>query len=194
MAASKALTPRKFLVYLAVVAMLGLADPWPPTFFAGAALAAFGIFWRVWGCGHLEKNLVLVTTGPYAYVKNPLYLGSFLVAVGGLLAAGSPDGRGVWVWIALVPVFAAMFFFSYMPRKKSVEGDRLARKFGEAFERFDQEVPDFIPRLTPYRSGDTRRWSLERFLGNHEIGMDLLIVGLFAAIWFLPPYVERIFA
>lgn len=194
MTASKAITPRKFLVYLGVGAILCLADPWLPTFLAGAAIAAFGIFWRVWGCGHLEKNVVLVTTGPYAYVKNPLYLGSFLVSVGGFVAAGNPQGRGFWVWVALVPVFAVMFFFSYMPRKKSVEGDRLARKFGEAFERYDQAVPDFLPRLTPYRSGDTRRWGWERFRNNHEIGMDLLIAGLFAAIWFLPAYVQQLIA
>ena len=186
MTASKALTPRKALVYLGVGALVVLAEPWWPTFVAGATLAFLGIALRVWGCGHLEKNVVLVTTGPYAHVKNPLYLGSFLIAVGGFLAAGAPSGRGLWVWIALAPVFALAFFFAYLPRKKSVEGERLARKFGEAFERYDAAVPDFVPRLTPFRSGDDRRWAWGRFWENHELGMDVLIFGLFALIWVLP--------
>lgn len=186
MAASRELTPRKVMVYAGVGALVYFAQPWPPTFLIGASLALLGILIRIWGCGHLEKNQLLVTTGPYAYVKNPLYLGSFLVSIGGFLAAGSPEGRGLWVWILLFPLFAILFFLFYLPRKFSTEGDRLARKFGDAFEQYNRAVPDFVPRLTPYRSGDTRRWQWNIFLLNHEIGMDLLIVGLFVALWFLP--------
>lgn len=191
MPASKALTPRKFLVYVGVLAIVALADPRLESFIAGGVLAFFGILLRVWGCGHLEKNQKVVTTGPYAHVKNPLYVGTFLASFGGLLAAGSWSGRGLIIWAGLAPLFAIVFFLFYMPRKKSTEGDRLARKFGEEFERYNAAVPDFVPQIKPYRSGDPQRWSFKRFVSNNEFGMDILIVLLFAAIWYLPPLIWK---
>ena len=62
--------------------------PRVPTFVVGSALALLGIAVRVWGCGHLQKNRLVVTSGPYAHVQHPLYLGTFLIALGAVLAAG----------------------------------------------------------------------------------------------------------
>jgi protein-S-isoprenylcysteine O-methyltransferase Ste14 len=180
--ASKRPTPRKLAVYAIAAAIVYFARPSPSRVAFGGILVSAGIALRIWACGHLEKNKLVVTTGPYAFVKNPLSLGSCLVAAGLGLAAASPAGRGKWVLFGALPLILLAFFLVYFPRKKRVEGTRMREKFGEAWERYDASVPDFVPRLLPWRSGDPRRFSWRLVLANHEPPMDLLIVALFAAI------------
>jgi protein-S-isoprenylcysteine O-methyltransferase Ste14 len=133
---------------------------------------------RVWACGHLVKNRRLTTTGPYAHVKNPLYLGTILITAGFCAFAR------VWWMLAVV---AAGFFLYYMPRKKKIEGDRLRQIYGEAFERYDAAVPDLLPRLTAYRSGDSTRFDPRLVLDNSEHGtvmsVALGIALVYLSIW-----------
>lgn len=181
---SDLLSPRQLLTYAAVVAMLLLAQPQPVTYGIGATLAALGIGVRVWACGHLRKNKEVVTSGPYRFVKNPLYVGTFLITVGGILAAGGPELPSFLVWSALGPVFVLVFFGYYMPKKKRIESARLAKYFGEAYAVYDRAVPDFVPSLRPYPQAARLPWRWDVFADNHEIGMDLLIVALFALMPF----------
>jgi protein-S-isoprenylcysteine O-methyltransferase Ste14 len=180
--ASKRPTPRRLVLYALVAAVVGLAEPSPARVALGGLLVGLGVGLRVWACGHLEKNRLVVTTGPYAHVKNPLYLGSFLIAAGTCLAAASTRGAGRWVLWAGVPAVLLAFFLYYLPKKKRVEGERLRAKFGAEWERYDAAVPDFVPRLTPWRSGDGRRFRLRLVFENHEPPMDLLVIAVFAAI------------
>lgn len=186
LSASKRPTPRKLLVYGLAFLYVVLAEPTSAGLLAGGALVLAGVALRIWACGHLEKNKLVVTTGPYAHVKNPLYLGSLSVAVGLAVAAASMGPRGRWILFALLPATVALFFLAYFPRKKRVEGGRLREKFGEAWDRYDAAVPDFVPSLRPWRSGDQRRFSWGRVLENHEPPMDLLVAALFAAIALRP--------
>jgi protein-S-isoprenylcysteine O-methyltransferase Ste14 len=73
---------------------------------AGFAIAAAGIVVRALASGHIRKNAALATTGPYAYTRNPLYLGSIVIALGFIVAA-----RNVWIGVAAI----AMFAFIYLP-------------------------------------------------------------------------------
>ena len=173
---------RQILSYVAVIVVLCLADPIAPTFAVGLVLALGGIAIRVWGCGHLRKNEKLITSGPYARVKHPLYLGTFLIAVGAILAAGSPELPGLVLWAGLGPIFLIAFFAYYLPKKKRVEGGRLARGFSDEFDSWDRAVPAFIPALSAYRGAPDQRWSWRTFLGNHELPMDLLVVALFGMV------------
>jgi protein-S-isoprenylcysteine O-methyltransferase Ste14 len=182
--ASKKPTPRRLVVYTLVVGLVALAEPSPARLAVGGCLVALGIALRVWACGHLEKNKLVVTTGPYAHVKNPLYVGSFLIAAGMCTAAVS--GKRGWVLYAGVPVLLLAFFLIYMPRKKRKEGDRMRAKFGEAWDRYDAAVPDFLPRPTPWRSGDPRRFRFQLVVENHEPPMDLVVLAIFAAIALRP--------
>ncbi len=102
---------------------------------AGAAIAVLGLALRAWAAGHLEKNRTLATTGPYAYTRNPLYLGSFLLGAGFSLAGGS--------WL-LAAAFLVFFFLVYWPVMLREEAS-LHNHFGEAYEGYAKAVPLFFP-------------------------------------------------
>ena len=104
----------------------------------GAILIVPGLVIRALASGHVRKNEALATSGPYAYTRNPLYLGSLLMGVGFAVAA-----RSWWVGVVLV----AMFFAIYLP----VIGDEekfLRQKFPE-FEEYARRVPRIFPRIGP---------------------------------------------
>ena len=118
-----------------------LSRPRPLTLALGGAVALPGLALRAWATGHLRKNDALAVTGPYAYTRNPLYLGSFLIGVGFTVASGR---------FVLGFLFAALFLGIYVPVMR-VESATLAELFGESYERYLKAVPLFLPRFSPYR-------------------------------------------
>jgi protein-S-isoprenylcysteine O-methyltransferase Ste14 len=109
---------------------------------AGFAVAAVGVLVRALASGHIRKNAALATTGPYAFTRNPLYLGSIIIAVGFIVAA-----RNFWIGVAAL----AMFAFIYLPVIMAEE--KYLRSTFPGYDRYASEVPRFLPRLTPYRAG-----------------------------------------
>jgi len=102
----------------------------------GALLIVPGLLIRALASGHVRKNEALATSGPYAYTRNPLYLGSLLIGVGFAVASRS------WrVGIALV----VMFFAIYVPVIRAEE-KFLREKFPE-FEEYARRVPRMFPRI-----------------------------------------------
>lgn len=182
---SARLAPKRLAIYAAVLALLWITDPLPITYAAGCVLALAGIWLRVWGCGHLRKNEDVTTSGPYGYVKNPLYLGTFLIFTGLLIAAGSPRMPALLAWIVALPLFLAGFFGYYLPRKFRIEGSRLRERFGDRFADFERSVPDFWPSFARYQGASNQPWSREAFIENNEFGLDLIVIALFAAMPFL---------
>lgn len=163
------LTVRKVLLYAAAVSLLIFAEPATATFIAGTMLVLLGCMVRIWTFGHLQKNQMLVTTGPYAYSRNPAYFGSALVLTGMVIAAGNPDSTaGIALWSAGL-LGITVFFLVYLPRKYDREYARLAALFPGEYERHAAAVPGFFPRLTPWRSGDVRRFSWACLQANHEL-------------------------
>jgi protein-S-isoprenylcysteine O-methyltransferase Ste14 len=116
------------------------------TLLIGGGVAVIGLAVRAWSAGHIRKNAALATSGPYAYTRNPLYLGSFLLGVGFTIASGQP--------LLAIP-FAALFLGIYFPVMR-VEARHLAESFGEDFDLYARAVPLFLPRLTPYRDVKTQ--------------------------------------
>ncbi|HEX6496180.1 MAG TPA: isoprenylcysteine carboxylmethyltransferase family protein [Acidobacteriaceae bacterium] len=96
-----------------------------------------GIALRAYASGYVTKNTELTTTGPYAYTRNPLYLGSMLIAFGFAVAAHS------W-WIALA--LAVLFALIYLPTIRSEE-EFLRGHFSD-YDEYTRRVPRLIPRLT----------------------------------------------
>ena len=125
-----------------------LAKPSPRTLVLGAAVSVIGLAIRAWASGHIRKNAELAISGPYAYTRNPLYVGSFLIGLGFTIASGR---------IVLALLFAALFLGIYFPVMR-VEASTLAGLFGESYTRYSADVPLFRPRLTPYsgRNADNR--------------------------------------
>lgn len=129
---------------------------------AGFAFMVAGVLVRAVASGHIRKNAALTTTGPYAYTRNPLYLGSVLIALGFVLAACN-------VWIAAATLL--MFMAIYMPVIKAEE-----KYLGSIFPGYDQyaaHVPRLLPRFTAYRTPDegttdVQRFSMELYLRHRE--------------------------
>jgi protein-S-isoprenylcysteine O-methyltransferase Ste14 len=123
-----------------------LAHPRARTLAFGGVIALVGLLLRAWAAGHIRKNSALAMSGPYAYTRNPLYLGSFLLGLGFTVAAGQ--------WILAV-AFATLFASIYVPVMR-VEAKTLAALFGEEYERYARAVPLFVPHPFPYRDERTR--------------------------------------
>jgi protein-S-isoprenylcysteine O-methyltransferase Ste14 len=104
----------------------------------GAILIVPGLLIRALASGHVRKNEALATSGPYAYTRNPLYLGSLLIGMGFGVAA-----RSWWVGAALV----VMFFAIYLPVIRDEESF-LRQNFPE-FDEYAQRVPRMVPRMFP---------------------------------------------
>ena len=119
-----------------------LAQPTWRSLAAGAILIVPGLLVRALASGHVRKNEELATSGPYAYTRNPLYLGSVLIGIGFALAA-----RSWWVGVAVVVMFLAI----YVPVIRDEEAF-LRGKF-PGFEEYARQVPWMLPRLRPARKG-----------------------------------------
>lgn len=123
----------------------------------GFSVAAIGLAIRFWAAGHIRKGSELDTAGPYSHTRNPLYFGSFLLAVGFGIASG------VW-WLAAVCI---LFFISiYFPVIR-VESQELADVFGTQYEEYRKQVPIFFPRFTAFRKS-ARKFDFGLYLKNGE--------------------------
>jgi hypothetical protein len=161
--------------------VIALARPRPWSLLGGLALGLLGEALRIWASGHIEKTRVLATGGPYAHTRNPLYLGSTLMAAGIALASASP-------WAALA---GAVYFFAFYPSAIRGEAAFLATRFPETFAPWAREVPAFVPRLTP-GGPRTSRFAWTRVAVNREwrtlLAVPLALVVLWARGRYLPPY------
>ncbi len=130
------------LGFLFAVIFLVFARPTVLTLAVGSLIAIVGLAIRAWASGHIRKASTLAVSGPYAYTRNPLYLGSFLMGVGFTIAAG------VW-WLALI--FAVLFLGIYFPVMR-VEIEDMRRIFGDEFDEYERNVPLFMPRFTVWKN------------------------------------------
>lgn len=142
------------LGFFSAVIFVWLARPRPATLMAGLGVAVLGLALRAWAAGHIRKNAALATSGPYAYTRNPLYLGSFILGLGFSIASGHP---------LLWALFGALFLGIYWPVMR-VEAATLVELFSPEYEIYARAVPLFLPRLTPYRSGAAQVSKFDRNL------------------------------
>jgi protein-S-isoprenylcysteine O-methyltransferase Ste14 len=158
------------LGFLFAAAYIWLAHPTLRSILAGSCISLVGLLVRALASGHVKKNEQLTTSGPYAYTRNPLYFGSFILAVGFAIASRS------W-WIALIAT--VMFFAIYIPVIRSEEAF-LQTQFPE-FEEYARYVPRLFPRLGAYRRSATSfSWDLywKHSEYNAAIGAALMIAAM----------------
>jgi protein-S-isoprenylcysteine O-methyltransferase Ste14 len=146
-----------------VLAALYLAfgpRPSPLTLAVGGGLALVGLAIRAWAAGHIVKNDRLATTGPYAHTRNPLYFGSFLIAAGFAIAAH---------W-SLLLIVVAFFVLVYGPTIQK-ERVKISARFPDEYARWEQHVPAFVPRPTPWRDPmvvESERFSPSLYMRHGE--------------------------
>jgi hypothetical protein len=157
---------RRIPLYIGAILLIFFAKPGMPGLLIGMFLIFLGESIRIWAAGHLQKNEMLTVSGPYSYVKNPLYIGSILITAGFCILADN---------IYLLAAAFFMFCFHYIPYKKRVEGDRLKKIFGNQYEDYDQAVPEYLPRWTPYPH-EKVSWQFKCFIENSEEGILLIII------------------
>ena len=117
---------------------LWLAQPTWKTMVLSLLLVVPGVWLRAYAAGYVRKNAELTFTGPYAYTRNPLYLGSMMIAFGFAVAAAS--------WIILLAL-AVLFAAIYIPTIQGEEG--YLREHFAGFDEYTAKVPRLLPRLTP---------------------------------------------
>ncbi len=132
---------------------------------SGVVLAGLGV--RALASGHIRKNAQLATTGPYAYTRNPLYLGSILIALGFFVAA-----RNLWVGAGAI----VMFVVVYLPVIRAEES--YLRSAFTDYAQYALQVPRFLPRLTQYRSAagaddGSQNFSPELYMRHREYNAAL---------------------
>jgi protein-S-isoprenylcysteine O-methyltransferase Ste14 len=154
------------------VLVLLLARPTTLSLLLGLPLALAGEAIRVWASGHIEKTRRLATGGPYAHSRNPLYVGSLLIALGVATACASP-----WVVLAV-----ALYFLAFYPSVMREEAAFLADRFPE-YAAWAAAVPLFLPRPTPGGARSSRfEWARVRMNREWRTAAALPLIAVLLAL------------
>lgn len=156
------------------------ARPYWLSLVVGGVVAAVGVFLRAMASGQVKKDEQLATTGPYAYCRNPLYLGSIIIAIGFAIAS-----RDVWIAIGIVGLFIAI----YVPVIRAEEVS-LGKQFAE-YNEYASRVPRLLPK-TVYFADLTTGFSGELYLQHREYNALIGAAAMMAALvvkmlWFPGP-------
>lgn len=160
------------LGYFLAVFVLWFARPTPRSIIFGAIVGTIGLSLRAYAAGYLHKQSVLTVTGPYRYTRNPLYLGSSVLALGAGIATRS------WISATILVVYFALVYAMVMRR----EEQELFLQHGEAFRAYAAVVPLFLPRMTAAKlhAAVAGNFSFAQYKKNHEyeaaVGFLLLLV------------------
>ena len=158
---------------------LWLARPSWTYLLVGSAIVVSGLALRAYASGYVRKASELTTTGPYAYTRNPLYLGSLIMAAGFAIAA-----RNLWIAVTAIVIFIAI----YMP----VIGfeERFLRAQFSNFDDYARRVPRLLPRFAGGQS-ETSQFSFDLYRKHREynaaLGTATMLVALiFKLLWSSP--------
>ena len=152
---------------------LWLARPTLRSILTGAAIALAGLAIRAAAAGHLRKGETVAMSGPYARTRNPLYLGSALLAMGFVTASRS------WAVAVLVAVYY-LALYPFLMRREEAE---LRRRFGRLFNEYAKRVPLFWPRLRSAGGAGGARFSMAQYARNREYRVAMGMAALLAALW-----------
>lgn len=154
---------RVFLGFVFAALTLWLATPTRASFILGAVVATLGEVLRAWAAGHLQKSTEVTRSGPYRFVRHPLYLGSSLIGIGFAVAAHH------WLVAAVVVLYLALTLTSAMVSEEA----HLRDKFGDAYDAYVEK------RSEPM----TRRFSWTRALRNREHHTMMGLGAAFLLLW-----------
>lgn len=156
--------------FLLLAGFAWLSRPSLLSMLIGLPISILGLWVRGWAAGHLAKDRQLATTGPYAYLRNPLYVGTLIVAAGFVIAA-----RDMFLGI----IFFFVFLLAYLPAIELEE--QHLRKLFPAYNFYAARVNRLFP-LSKWKASHARfSWSL--YLSNREY--KALFGFVFATAWLM---------
>jgi protein-S-isoprenylcysteine O-methyltransferase Ste14 len=146
-----------------------------------AALVIVGCALRSWAAGYLFKGKRVAVGGPYAYVRNPLYLGSFIIGIGCCIA----------LWRRPLPVMAMILWAAFLlaygvvyPAKAKAEEGELRASLNGPYESYASRVPAFLPWKGRVPDLGPQHFSRELYRRNREYQCILGSVGVLAFLFF----------
>lgn len=145
---------RQWFAVLFVLLVSLLGQPQETLLYVGTAIAIVGMVVRMWAAGYVMKNKELATTGPYAYVRHPLYVGNILLLVAFSLASS------LW-WSFLLMAFLLWFYY---PPTISYEDNKLHNIFGEDWENWSKDIHALIPTFGKKAGTAKSDWSFKKSL------------------------------
>jgi len=159
--------------FLIVIVFAWFSHPSVRSLEIGLPIAFGGLLLRAWAAGCLAKNQQLSTSGPYAYTRNPLYLGTLIVAAGLAVAARN------W-WLGML--FVAVFILIYLPVIQ-LEQQHLRKLFAD-YGEYARHVPALLPRLTPGPQRNVHPFEMRMYLRNQEYQAGLgFLAGVLFLLW-----------
>lgn len=167
------------LGYPLAIAVLFFARPSPRSILYGALVGIIGLALRAWAAGYLHKQEILTVTGPYAYTRNPLYLGSAILALGVAIAARS------WISASIIAAYFTIVYSVVMGREER----ELRIQHGANFDRYAAAVSLFFPWFSPATSSKPASqgaFSSAQYRKNHEwqaAAGFLLLLAVLILIW-----------
>jgi protein-S-isoprenylcysteine O-methyltransferase Ste14 len=141
-----------FIVYPFVVRMTDFS------YYAGLALMGLGLAIRFWASGYISKSRTLATSGPYAYTRNPLYLGNFVLGLG-----VSVVSNNIWFIFYYIVSFSILYIGTIWE-----EQEVLREKFGQVYLDYRNAVPMFLPAPWPYTKSQKSPFSITQSFKNGE--------------------------
>ena len=149
---------RQGIGVILVVVFAVLSQPTLYFFILGCLLVLDGLLIRLYASGFVYKNKELSTSGPYAYVRHPLYTGNILILIGISLASGCISAF----------VISIIFFWFYYPAAIEYEDRKLKSLFPDSWDSWSQQTPALVPKFK-FNRLNLAEWSWEKSLKkNYE--------------------------
>ncbi|MDX1555593.1 MAG: isoprenylcysteine carboxylmethyltransferase family protein [Xanthomonadales bacterium] len=157
---------RQFGGFLLILLYTWTAEPEAPWVPVAIVVATLGALMRAWAAGTVFKNEILATTGPYSFVRHPLYVGNILIFIGFNLLNNEP-----WAWLLTVS-----FLWFFYPTAINYEDRKLEEIFGDPWREWRACTPALIPARIQF-SALRSDWSFALFAGrNGELLIFLFVM------------------
>lgn len=151
----------------------------PAWFFPGLLVSMAGEALQLWCMATIKTKKSLTTTGPYMFVRNPMYIGRYFLILGILMMTGNP----------FLMLLATVIYYFYMVNRVNREEKILLELFGEDYEQYRREVPPYLPTFTRFDKNQLKSWNAESIRQN-SVKTNLMataacyvVLFLFAFVW-----------
>jgi protein-S-isoprenylcysteine O-methyltransferase Ste14 len=150
--------------FVLLIAFAWLSRPSANSVLIGLPISVIGLLLRGWAAGHLAKDRELATSGPYAYIRNPLYIGTLITALGIVIAS-----RNVWLAI----IFAIVFLLVYLPAVELEE--QHLREIFPNYEAYGKAVGRWVPGSKWNAAAKAFSWALYRRNEEYKAALGFLL-------------------